>query len=133
MYWIGCLTISPWECDLKMLDPNLLPTTSYVLNSWWQILLVGFGGGISGDLIGIWAARHTGKIPTYVHRPFFWICVFGGGVAGGLLALAYGHPQQTFLVINIGISAPLILQGLSAGVPKRRRPRVDTGVPSTGA
>lgn len=88
-----------------------------ILHGFWQVFWVGFAGGLLGDLVLIWEARTTGAPPAHTKSFFYWACVIGMAIAGGLLATLYGIVEtQAFLALNIGVSAPLILKALASGV-----------------
>lgn len=107
-----------------MIDPCLnLPVHS--LCNPWHIFFVGFGGGLAGDLVGLWKGRHE-RPPQYFSSLYFWFWVVIMAIIGGLLAaLVYNPPLQILLVLNIGASAPLILQSLASSAPKDELQRVD--------
>lgn len=74
-------------------------------------------GGLLGDFVLIWEARMTGAAPGYTKKAFYWLCVFGMAIAGGILSVLYGIAEvQAFLALNIGLSAPLILKALASGM-----------------
>lgn len=106
-----------------MSPTDLSSTTSLVLHSPWQIFAVGCVGGFAGDAAAIWGARLS-RPPDYVRSPYFWLCAIGMAIVGGGLAVLYGYPREAILVVNIGASAPLLMQSLASGVPRRREPRI---------
>ena len=59
----------------------------------------------------------TAAAPGYTKNFFYWLCVLGMALAGGFLSVLYGIVEvQAFLVLNIGLSAPLILKALASGM-----------------
>src|SRR6185312_2980615 len=100
-----------------MQPANPLLSQPLLLHGFWQVFSVGFFGGLLGDFVLIWEARTSGTAPTYTKKPFYWICVLGMALSGGVLAILYGVVEvQAFLALNIGLSAPLILKALASGI-----------------
>jgi hypothetical protein len=98
-------------------NPQTLLSQPLLLHGFWQVFGVGFGGGLLGDFVLIWEARTTETPPVYTKKLFYWACVLGMAIAGGLLTTLYGIVEvQAFLALNIGLSAPLILKALASGV-----------------
>lgn len=81
-----------------------------------EIFLWGFGGSIAVEIASLYRAMMSHpRVPSRYRNPWFWLVrVLLAGVAGGL-ALAYEIDNRV-LAINVGASAPLILQALAAGV-----------------
>lgn len=88
-----------------------------------QLVLVGILGGGLAELGSWYALRkdlHQG-LPDWSKNPLYWLLtalmVLAGGVLVWLHALA-GGSLNPFLALNIGVSAPLILQGLTRQAPQ---------------
>jgi hypothetical protein len=98
-------------------SPQALLSQPLLLHGFWQVFWVGFAGGLLGDFVLIWEARTSGSPPIYTKNLFYWACVIGMAIAGGLLSVLYGIAEvQAFLALNVGLSAPLILKALASGV-----------------
>jgi hypothetical protein len=74
------------------------------------------GGSLALEIISLYneiRAEKTTGLPKYYRSPVFWIVrIFVTGIAGGL-AVAEGA-SRPLLAVNIGASAPAILQLLSS-------------------
>lgn len=87
----------------------------------WPIFICGVLGAVVAELARWYRIREIKKLPDYATSPLYWITTLGMVLAGGGLAVAYGiDKQQAILAVNIGLSAPLIIQQL-----------VRTGAPET--
>jgi hypothetical protein len=108
-----------------LVDPS--PATQpLLLHGFRQVFGVGFVGGLLGDLVILWESRTAGEAPPYARKRFYWVCVVGMAVMGGLLTVMYGIVEvQAFLALNIGASAPLIIKSLASGAPPLKPPKVD--------
>lgn len=84
----------------------------------WTIFLVGCLGGCLGEVARWYQLRETGLLPQYAKKVFYWLITLAMIAAGGGLAVIYGlKDPQALLVVNIGLSAPLIIKTLAANVP----------------
>jgi hypothetical protein len=80
--------------------------------------LFGVLGGIFGELLKWYAMRESPNLPEYVRSPFYWIVTLLMVLAGGGLVMIQGvSPENPWLAINVGITAPLILKGFASAVP----------------
>ena len=79
--------------------------------------LYGCGGSIAVEIITVVNLLEKGKpLPKhYSNWIYYLLRLFVVFMAGGL-ALAYGVYDKPLLAINIGASAPLILQTLAKGL-----------------
>jgi len=92
----------------------------------WGTFLWALGGGLAAEALRWWRLvqnHRSGKtlnLPAYVRSPFYWALTAVIVLAGGMLAVAYaasGQQLSPILAINIGASAPLVIQGLAASAP----------------
>ncbi|MDQ0391422.1 hypothetical protein [Labrys monachus] len=76
-------------------------------------------GGLLAEIVKWYRLRESVNFPDYAKGPAYWIITFATILAGGVLAYAYGVQVVTskILAINIGASAPLIIQTLFSAVP----------------
>lgn len=92
-----------------------------ILDGFLQVFIGGLIGGFLGDFLGWWKLRTCAphKLPYYLKSPFYWCLTVVMWLLGGILAVAYGTQQiNAVLAVNLGISAPLILENLASTVPK---------------
>ncbi|MEJ2665683.1 MAG: hypothetical protein P8Z81_01035 [Deinococcales bacterium] len=96
------------------------------LESVWATFLWAVGGGLAAEALRWWRlvqnqrSGATLNLPAYVRSPFYWALTLLVVLAGGMLAVAYaasGEALGPILAVNIGASAPLIIQGLAASTP----------------
>ena len=77
----------------------------------WPIFAVGCVGGLLAEFAGIWALRKEPVWPAYFSRARYWVISAIMVLLGGGLAVIYGMRQMpVFLALNIGASAPLMIQ-----------------------
>ena len=63
------------------------------------------------------------NIPEYSRSPFYWIMTLIMVLVGGLLPSLYGvEAKSALLVVNIGLSAPLMIKTLAASNPFESTP-----------
>lgn len=77
-------------------------------------------GGILVEVSGLFKLRHKG-CPAYLRSWFFWCISIAMALCGGLLAVAYSSQvtnMSIILALNIGASAPLILERAGKQIPK---------------
>lgn len=96
------------------------------MESTWGTFMWALGGGLAAEALRWWRlvrshrSGDTLNLPTYARSPFYWALTSLIVLAGGMLAVAYAASGQRLgplLAINIGASAPLIIQGLAASAP----------------
>ena len=81
--------------------------------------LLGVLGGAFGELLKWWNLRESNNWPDYAKGLRYWILTGAMILVGGLLAAAYKiDSSNALLAINVGLSAPLIIKGLAAAVPR---------------
>jgi len=75
---------------------------------------------------------NTVNLPVYARSPLYWGLTAVIVLAGGMLAVAYAASGQRLgplLALNVGASAPLIIQGLAASAPDGLRPAASAWTP----
>jgi hypothetical protein len=85
-----------------------------VISGFLEIFLFGMFGGILGELLKWYNLRESKFLPHYLKSPFYWCITFLIILSGGLLASLYGlDSKSALLVVNIGLSSPLLIQTMS--------------------
>ena len=91
---------------------------------------LGVLGGLLAELFSIsklrYRARH--ELPLWITSPWYWIITALLIVSGGVLVGVYlgsGVAMTPLLAVNIGASAPLILQSLVSQAPAIEPGRID--------
>jgi len=76
----------------------------------------GFLGSLAVEVITLYQAYHSRRIsiPERYKRVGFWVVRFFLSLIAGGLAVAY-EIDRPLLAVNIGASAPLIIQALARG------------------
>ena len=96
------------------------------METTWGTFLWAAGGGLAAEALRWWRlirAQQQGttlNLPVYARSPLYWGLTVVIVLAGGMLAVAYvasGQRLGPILAINVGASAPLIIQGLAASAP----------------
>lgn len=86
---------------------------------WWGVL-----GGTLAELAAWFRLRQLVRAerPEYLKDPFYWVITALMILAGGVLVAAYimsGMGEiKPLMAVNIGATAPLIIQTLTAAAPK---------------
>ena len=88
---------------------------------WWGIV-----GGLAAEVLHWWrlfrnaSAGASPNFPSYAKSPVYWILTAFMIALGGALVAAYassGTELTAVLAVNLGASAPLLLQSLSTQAP----------------
>ncbi len=78
------------------------------------IFLCGMFGGTLAEALRWYQLREAESLPTYAKSTFYWAVTGAMIVMGGVVAVLYGtEPRNAILVLQIGISAPLIIKALA--------------------
>jgi len=86
-----------------------------------QVFLTGTVGGIILELFHWYGLRREGKLPKYLHSPFYWGISFAMALVGGFLAWIYfGSRAEGILALHVGLSTPLILQKLTTAAFEKK-------------
>jgi hypothetical protein len=97
-----------------------------MLDNAFNIFLCGVFGGFLSELLKWHRLRSSKQLPLYLKSPFYWIITILIIVSGGILSLLYSSEKMNaILCVNIGISAPLIIQNLSRSVISINKDRLD--------
>ena len=88
------------------------------VSGFWGIFGLGVFGGILGEAIKWYRIRESRFLPDYVKSPLYWLITAVIILSGGILSSLYGlEPKNAILIVNIGISSPLIIQALAQSHP----------------
>lgn len=86
------------------------------VSGFLPIFLLGILGGILGESLKWYRIRECKTLPHYIKSPFYWFVTLVIIISGGFLATLYGTgPTNAMLVVNIGLSTPLIIQSMAQG------------------
>lgn len=85
------------------------------VQGYLQILCCGLFGGFVAELAKWYRLRTKGKLPTYIRSPFYWFVTVLMILSGGVLTVLYGkQPMSTIMAVNLGMSAPLLIQSIAS-------------------
>lgn len=96
-----------------------------------EAVLIGFAGGALAEFAQWFRIRKEiakSGIPDYSRSWLYWIITLAMVAVGGLLVWIYestGSELNLFLALNIGASAPLIIEGLVGQAPSIEPGSVD--------
>ena len=90
--------------------------------SGWAGFLYGVLGGAFGESLGLFRIRrqHPSKWPKYMRYPTYWAITLLKVIIGGALVAVYDASHATFtpiLAVNVGLTAPIIIQALARQAP----------------
>ena len=88
-----------------------------------QIFLLACFGGVLAELLKWHGLRESPELPVYARSAFYWTLTALMVLAGGGVAVLYGtDSKNALLVVQIGLSAPLLLRALADGtLPREHR------------
>ena len=91
---------------------------------------LGVLGGLLAELFSVSRLRYRARneLPLWITSPWYWIITALLIVSGGVLVSVYlgsGVAMTPLLAVNIGASAPLILQSLVSQAPAIEPGRID--------
>lgn len=85
------------------------------LTSSLQVFLAGLLGGLLLEFMHWYGLRRDLRFPAYAGKIQYWALSAVMALAGGGLALLYfGGRADGIVAVHVGISAPIILQKLTA-------------------
>jgi hypothetical protein len=85
---------------------------------FWPTFAAACFGGVLAELLKWYRLRESPKFPHYVRSPFYWGITTVMVIAGGALALVYGtDAKSAILVVQAGLSAPLLMSALASASP----------------
>lgn len=85
-----------------------------IVSGFLNTFLLGIFGGFLGELIKWYSLRESKNLPDYLKSYHYWVITVLIVISGGILAVLYGtDDKNAMLIVNVGISAPLLLQSLA--------------------
>ncbi len=91
------------------------------INGFLPVYLCGVFGAFMYELLKWYRIREKEDLPKYIKSIVYWIITILFILAGGLLATMYGIVNvNALLAVNIGISAPLIIENLYRTIPESK-------------
>lgn len=101
------------------------------LSGFWPVFGCAAFGGFLLELLKWWELRESPARPTYAGSPFYWGITIAMILVSGGLGVLYGtSPRNAIMVLNIGISAPLLIKALAE--LRVRPPSAESLLPETG-
>lgn len=89
------------------------------LTNQFAVFGVGALGGLAAEALHWWQLRTSDRLPRYARSLQYWI-ITGVMVllAGFVPWIQFGASAEGFVVFQIGIAAPILLQKLATAAPK---------------
>jgi hypothetical protein len=91
-------------------------------------------GAALAELLRWYKLREASELPVYLRSPFYWLLTVLMMLAGGFLAVLYGTgSKNALLVVQVGLSAPLLLRVLAdQTLPEAKQESLPRPVPGYG-
>lgn len=84
------------------------------ISGFWQVFLCASFGSALMEVLKWHNLRESPNLPVYARSPLYWSLTILMIVCAGGLAVLYGiTPRNAIMVLNIGLSAPLIIKTLA--------------------
>jgi hypothetical protein len=105
-----------------------------ILNNPYLIFLCGFFGGVVGEILKWYRIRTRRKLPQYAKSYIYWVTTFVLAISGGILAVLFSSgTMNSIAAMNIGLSAPLIIESLSRTLGDQNRMTSNTDRKHSGS
>lgn len=89
-----------------------------LISGFWSIFVVGSFGGIAGEILHWYSIRTSDAFPEYGKHARYWVATALMILSGGLLSVLYGvEPKSAILVVQIGLTAPLLIKAIAQTRP----------------
>lgn len=84
------------------------------VSGFWLVFGCGLFGGLLGELSKWYRLREKKQLPLYIKSTFYWAITILMLLCSGILTALYGTDHvNPIMAINIGISAPLLIQSMA--------------------
>lgn len=84
------------------------------VSGFWQVFGCAAFGGLLLELLKWHGLKTEPNFPAYARSPFYWAITAAMIIASGVLGVLYGlTSRNAIMVLNIGVSAPLLIKALA--------------------